>query len=97
MICHLYRGHWEMILQQLATSSDTKFAETVGGRVREAIEEQPDAVCVMVEGQAVGFRKLAEVIRETLPEVSNVIVMLCAAADAVKWWDKVDVVMGVSK
>lgn len=97
MICQLYRGHWELILAKLADSDDTKFAEAVSGRVNAAIEEQPDAVCVAVEGQAAGFRKLAGMIQGTLEEIADVILMQCAADVWFQRWDEVDDVAFVAK
>ena len=97
MICQLYKGHWELILAKLAESPDVKFANAVSERVTEALGEQPDAVCVAVEGREYGFEKMAKMIAETLPEIANVIRMLCASARAMIWWDKVDTVLGVSR
>ncbi len=63
----------------------------------ESLTENPDAICVAIEGQATGFRKIAGLIDKPLPEIANEVLMLCAAADAMQWWDHVDDVMGVSR
>lgn len=96
MICHLYRGHWEMIVASL-DNGDSRFAEAVRERVSKAIEECGDAICVAVEGKVEGFRMLADKVFPSLPEIANVIRLLCAAADAADLWDEVEDVAFINR
>ena len=96
MIVRLYEGHWKEIVRVIG-ETDAKLSETIQGRVSESLSEKPDAICVAIEGQAAGFRKIAGLIERSLPEIANEVRMICAAADAVKWWDHVDDVLGISR
>ncbi len=89
MTVHLYRGHWELILAKLTESPD-RFSEAVTAKVQKAIESQPDAVCVAVDGQSVGFRTLAGLIQGAHEELADMLLMQCAAEMWFQRWDEVE-------